>query len=35
MIKIQDYIKCYTDIISKELCEEIIESPHDFKRATV
>jgi len=35
MIKIQDYIKCYTDIIGKELREEIIKSPHDFKRATV
>ena len=35
MIKIQDYIKCYTDIISKEVCEKIIKSPHDFKRAKV
>jgi predicted 2-oxoglutarate/Fe(II)-dependent dioxygenase YbiX len=35
MIKIQDYIKCYTDIISKEVCEEIIEASGDFQRATV
>ena len=35
MIKIQDYIKCYTNIISKELCEKIIEGSGDFKKSTV
>ena len=35
MIKIQDYIKCYEEIIGKELREEIIKYPHDFKRAKV
>jgi predicted 2-oxoglutarate/Fe(II)-dependent dioxygenase YbiX len=35
MIKIQDYIKCYEEIIGKELREEIIKSPHDFKRSKV
>ena len=35
MIKIQDYVKCYTDIISKELCEKIIKFSSNFERATV
>ena len=35
MIKIQDYIKCYTNMIGKELREKIIEGSGDFKKSTV
>ena len=36
MILIQDYIKCYENILDPEVCERIIkEENYDFKRATI
>jgi predicted 2-oxoglutarate/Fe(II)-dependent dioxygenase YbiX len=35
MIKIQEYIKCYENMIGKELCEKIIKDPTDFQRSRV
>ena len=34
MIRIQDYIKCYENILDPEVCKKIIkEDTHDFKQA--